>query len=157
MFALSLYLINKTKLCKVSQTIMYSVALGLILYSSIYVYLLFYNESYLSVFNNFVLYILLTDLSISIFYYYKLQQSNIIHLMNNEDDDISDNDSDETISSVDLDSIKEDQDQSKVEVSKEIEEDVKITEVETLSEIANNADIEDGEILQETHSLKHLI
>lgn len=79
MFALSLYTINKTNLGKtVSQKVMYGIALGLILYSSIYVYLLFYNESLLTLVNQFIIYILIADLTVSLFYYYKLQQANII-------------------------------------------------------------------------------
>ncbi len=53
MFLVSQYALEQSKVCKnVSQISTYSIALGLILYASIYLYLLFYNTEYLSIFNN---------------------------------------------------------------------------------------------------------
>jgi hypothetical protein len=47
----------------------YSIAIGLIIYTSIYLYLLFYNDEYLSIFNKFIIYIIAIDLLLSTFYY----------------------------------------------------------------------------------------
>ena len=47
----------------------YSIAIGLIIYTSIYLYLLFYNGEYLSIFNKFIIYIIAIDLLLSTFYY----------------------------------------------------------------------------------------
>lgn len=74
MFVLSQYLLNASGMCKTQQILSYSIALGLILYSSIYLYLLFYNNDYLSIFNQFIIYIVVVDLLLSAFYYFNLQE-----------------------------------------------------------------------------------
>lgn len=74
MFVLSQYLLNASGMCKTQQILSYSIALGLILYSSIYLYLLFYNNEYLSIFNKFIIYIVVVDLLLSAFYYFNLQE-----------------------------------------------------------------------------------
>lgn len=62
--------------CKnVNQISTYSIITGLILYASIYLYLLFYNDEYLSIFNKFLIYIIVVDLLLSTFYYFNLQKS----------------------------------------------------------------------------------
>jgi hypothetical protein len=76
MFVLSQYLLNASGMCKTQQILSYSIALGLILYSSIYLYLLFYNEEYLSIFNKFIIYIVVVDLLLSAFYYFNIQEKN---------------------------------------------------------------------------------
>jgi hypothetical protein len=83
MFVVSQYLLNASGMCKNSQQIStYSIALGLILYSSIYLYILFYNNEYLSIFNKFIIYIVIVDLLLSAFYYFNLQgKSNEPELM----------------------------------------------------------------------------
>ena len=81
MFVLSQYLLNASGMCKTQQILSYSIALGLILYSSIYLYLLFYNDEYLSIFNKFIIYIVVVDLLLSAFYYFNLQdKDDIPHL-----------------------------------------------------------------------------
>lgn len=76
MFVLSQYLLNASGMCKTQQILSYSIALGLILYSSIYLYLLFYNEEYLSIFNKFIIYIVVVDLLLSAFYYFNIKEKN---------------------------------------------------------------------------------
>ena len=75
MFVLSQYLLNTSGMCKTQQILSYSIALGLILYSSIYIYLLFYNEEYLSIFNKFIIYIVVVDLLLAAFYFFNLQDA----------------------------------------------------------------------------------
>ena len=76
MFVVSQYILNFSGMCTTSQQITtYSIALGLILYGSIYLYILFYNNEYLNIFNKFIIYIVGVDLLLSMFYYYNLQSS----------------------------------------------------------------------------------
>ena len=76
MFLISQYLLNATGTCKnVNQVSTYSVAVGLVLYASIYLYMLFYNEEYLVIFNKFIIYIIIIDLVLSAFYYFNIQSS----------------------------------------------------------------------------------
>ena len=76
MFIISQYLLNLSGTCKnVNQISTYSIITGLILYASIYLYLLFYNDEYLSIFNKFLIYIIIVDLLLSTFYYFNLQKS----------------------------------------------------------------------------------
>lgn len=96
MFVLSQYLLNASGMCKTQQILSYSIALGLILYSSIYLYLLFYNEEYLSIFNKFIIYIVVVDLLLSAFYYFNIQEKNDapkLQIKSNKEE--LDNDSDE--------------------------------------------------------------
>ena len=93
MFVLSQYLLNSSGMCNPQQITSYSIALGLILYSSIYLYILFYNNEYLSVFNKFIIYIVVVDLLLSAFYYFNSQEkedSPSLVLNNDTDDDDDD-------------------------------------------------------------------
>ena len=77
MFVVSQYILNLSGMCTTNQQITtYSIALGLILYGSIYLYILFYNNEYLNIFNKFIIYIIAVDLLLSAFYYYNLQSNN---------------------------------------------------------------------------------
>lgn len=96
MFVLSQYLLNASGMCKTQQILSYSIALGLIVYSSIYLYLLFYNNDYLSIFNKFIIYIVVVDLLLSAFYYFNLQEKeDTPKLSMGEEDGESDSDNDE--------------------------------------------------------------
>jgi hypothetical protein len=76
MFIISQYLLNLSGTCKnINQISTYSIITGLILYASIYLYLLFYNDEYLSIFNKFLIYVIIVDLLLSTFYYFNLQKS----------------------------------------------------------------------------------
>jgi hypothetical protein len=75
MFVISQYLLNASGTCKnVNQVSTYSIVTGLVLYASIYLYLLFYNEEYLNIFNKFIIYIIIIDLLLSTFYYFSIQK-----------------------------------------------------------------------------------
>lgn len=100
MFVLSQYLLNSSGMCNPQQITSYSIALGLILYSSIYLYILFYNNEYLSVFNKFIIYIVVVDLLLSAFYYFNSQDkeeppSLILNNDTSEDDDDEDDEEDD--------------------------------------------------------------
>lgn len=83
-------------MCTTSQQITtYSIALGLILYGSVYLYILFYNNEYLNIFNKFIIYIVGVDLLLSAFYYYNLQSSDKLVKENEEVEDDSDSESED--------------------------------------------------------------
>lgn len=122
MFVVSQYLLNVSGMCKNSQQIStYSIALGLILYSSIYLYILFYNNEYLSIFNKFIIYIVIVDLLLSAFYYFNLQgkSSNPELLLKGVGNDDADEDTD-----IDTDTDDEDEyiDEDVDDVSQDDEE-----------------------------------
>ena len=73
MFLISQYLLNTNGYD--SKSPIYSVALGLVLYASIYLYILFYNNDYLIVFNKFIIYIIILDLLLSSFYYFSINKN----------------------------------------------------------------------------------
>jgi hypothetical protein len=59
----------RTTSCVSSSIPSYSVAIGILLYASIYLYILFYHNEYISVFNKFIIYIVGIDLLLSAFYH----------------------------------------------------------------------------------------
>jgi hypothetical protein len=76
MFAISQVILNTTGAFKnINQISTYSIITGLVLYASIYLYLLFYNEEYVNIFNKFVIYVIMIDLLLSIFYYFNIKKS----------------------------------------------------------------------------------
>lgn len=72
MFVLSQYMLNYAGLPS-NQMTTYSIVAGLILYGSIYLYILFYNNEYLSIFNKFIIYIIVLDLILSGCYYFSIK------------------------------------------------------------------------------------
>lgn len=76
MFIISQYLLNLSGTCKnINQISTYSIIIGLVLYASIYLYLLFYNNENITIFNKFIIYIITIDLLLSTFYYFNLKKS----------------------------------------------------------------------------------
>jgi len=88
MLVVSQYILNLSGMCTSQQITTYSIALGLILYGSVYLYILFYNDEYLNIFNKFIIYIVGVDLLLSAFYYYNLQSSSDKLVKENEEDDL---------------------------------------------------------------------
>jgi hypothetical protein len=117
MFVLSQYLLNASGMCKTQQILSYSIALGLILYSSIYLYLLFYNNEYLSIFNKFIIYIVVVDLLLSAFYYFNLQEKDepprldINDTEDGEEDEEDEEDEDDEESEVEYIGSEEEEDE----------------------------------------------
>lgn len=70
MFIISQYLLNKSNLCNPDNISTYSIAIGLVIYSSIYLYLLYYNNDLLFIFNKFIIFIIAIDLLLSTFYHF---------------------------------------------------------------------------------------
>lgn len=113
MFVVSQYILNFSGMCTTSQQITtYSIALGLILYGSIYLYILFYNNEYLNIFNKFIIYIVGVDLLLSMFYYYNLQSSDKLIKqddLDNESEEDDDPEYEETDDETEPDTDKEDE------------------------------------------------
>lgn len=70
MFVISQFALHKSNMCKFNNISTYAIASGLIIYASIYLYLLFYNNDYVALFNKFIIYIIGIDLLLSTFYYF---------------------------------------------------------------------------------------
>ena len=56
MFVISQFALHKSNMCKFNNISTYAIASGLIVYASIYLYLLFYNNDYVALFNKFIIY-----------------------------------------------------------------------------------------------------
>ena len=102
MFIISQYLLNNLSSTDLEYTSIYAIGIGLVVYACIYLYFLFYNEEFLSIFNKFIIYIIGIDLLLSSFYYAHNKNSLEYKQVEN-----SDNISDETVS-VDEDDIEDD-------------------------------------------------
>lgn len=86
MFIISQLLLHKSKMCNQENISTYAIAIGLVIYASIYLYLLFYQNDYVFMFNKFIIYIISIDLLLSTFYYFNSNEktSNIEqHTLNN--------------------------------------------------------------------------
>ena len=145
MFIISQYLLNISGTCKnINQISTYSIITGLILYASIYLYLLFYNDEYLSIFNKFLIYIIVVDLLLSTFYYFNLQKSFKYDTMNIEEYKKSQNVSDfdvESLESVDMSLVDD-------EISEESEQQEELQE-EKLQEELQEEEFQQEELQQE--------
>ena len=145
MFIISQYLLNISGTCKnINQISTYSIITGLILYASIYLYLLFYNDEYLSIFNKFLIYIIVVDLLLSTFYYFNLQKSFKYDTMNIEEYKKSQNVSDfdvESLESVDMSLVDD-------EISEESEQQEELQE-EELQEEELQEELQEEEFQQE--------
>ncbi|NBP01632.1 MAG: hypothetical protein EBU90_16155 [Proteobacteria bacterium] len=71
MFAISQFVLKSLKVCNTSSLPSYSIALGILFYASLYVYLLYYQNDYVYIFNKFVIYVIGIDLLLSAFLYFK--------------------------------------------------------------------------------------
>lgn len=87
MFIISQFLLHKSNLCNSENISTYSIAIGLLIYTSIYLYLLYYNNDLLYIFNKFIIFIIGIDLLLSTFYHFNNNQT---QLYNNQDTKIQD-------------------------------------------------------------------
>jgi hypothetical protein len=88
MFIVSQMLLQKLNMCHSSSIPVYSIAVGLVFYACVYLYLIFYNNDYVYIFNKFVIYIVGIDLLLSAFVYMKNENSapNAHALVQDEDE-----------------------------------------------------------------------
>lgn len=76
MFVMSLALLTKmycSTPLEISNVTTYAIVVGLVMYASIYLYVLFYNNQMLSIFNQYVMYIVSIDLLLAGLYMYHLK------------------------------------------------------------------------------------
>jgi len=93
MFIISQYLLHKSNLCNSDNISTYSIAVGLLIYSSIYLYLLYYNNEFLFIFNKFIIFIIGIDLLLSTFYHFNNNQTQLYNkqdTITNQDTKIQD-------------------------------------------------------------------
>ena len=91
MFSLSQLVLRYSSFCKESSISSYSIAIGVMLYASIYLYLLFYYHDILPVFNKFIIYIISVDLLVSIFLHMNNSNSTSNSSYKNDSDSLETN------------------------------------------------------------------
>lgn len=127
MFVISQFILQYMKVCPSSSLPSYSIALGIIIYAALYLYLLFYSNDLMYIYNKFIIYIVSIDLLLSTFLYFrqetnasKVNEDNALqfdsdfegHLQLNNDvgnDDTDDELDDEENSEEDADDNKSDE------------------------------------------------
>ena len=146
MFILSQCILHKCNAFSKLETIStYSIIVGLIFYASIYLYILFYNVEYISIFNKFIIYIVGIDLLLSTFYYsmntptVEQDTTTIPLLQENVEESQSDSESEDFFESAH--EIEEDED--------EIDDEEEIANEEIANEEIANEEIANEEILKE--------
>ena len=93
MFIISQYLLHKSNLCNSDNISTYSIAVGLLIYSSIYLYLLYYNNEFLFIFNKFIIFLIGIDLLLFTFYHFNNNQTQLYNkqdTITNQDTKIQD-------------------------------------------------------------------
>lgn len=138
MFIISQFILSKLQISKDNiQT--YSIISGLILYSSIYLYLLYTSQEFLTFYNNFIIYVVLIDLLLSGFMFYKSSKvSNKIDISNTDLVDFFELKSEKESSEEDYS-----EDESSIDELNELtEDDLNIEEIKE--------EINDNDIIEET-------
>ena len=141
MFLISQYLINKNGTCdNINKVSVYSIISGVILYAVIYLYLLFYNEDLLVIFNKYIIYIVIIDLILSTFYYLTLPKRNKINeiIHNIEKSDYIKNEETESESNV-----SEMESEMESELDEELEEEIE-------------KELENKEIIKPMEHMEHM-
>lgn len=75
MFIVSQYILRLMNVKSINKEITYSIILGLIFYTSLYLYILYYKEDFLNIFNKFIVYIVIGDLMLTTLYIYLSKNS----------------------------------------------------------------------------------
>ena len=157
MFILSQCILHKCNAFSKLETIStYSIIVGLIFYASIYLYILFYNVEYISIFNKFIIYIVGIDLLLSTFYYSMntptVEQDTTIPLLQEnveESQSQSDSESEDFFESA----HEIDEDEDEIDDEDEIYENLDEEKLQQNEEIANeeiaNEEIANEEKLQQ--------
>jgi len=131
MFIVSQFFLKNLYQCNYNSLPSYSIALGLLVYATLYIYLLFNYEEYVYIFNKFIIYFISVDLLLSLFFYFRMQDEEN-QMINKNDVDSDFEDHDETY---DDDDDTEDPDHTEEETEHDIE-------IETDNEIENETEIE---------------
>ncbi len=72
MFLFSQFLLHKTSKCDSTNIMNYTIPIGISFYTIIYGYLMYSSPTELSIMNNFLIYIFIIDLVLSLLYYYHI-------------------------------------------------------------------------------------
>ena len=127
MFIISQSILHKSKLCNFESISTYSIASGMVVYAGIYLYLLFYNNEYLSLFNKFIIYIVGIDLLLSTFYYFNSSKTHSYttqDILNNENVSLFDNVQQDFSNHTDTDLDTQSDTQSEYELEDELEDEL---------------------------------
>ena len=155
MFILSQCILHKCNAFSKLETIStYSIIVGLIFYASIYLYILFYNVEYISIFNKFIIYIVGIDLLLSTFYYsmntptVEQDTTTIPLLQENVEESQSDSESEDFFESAH--EIEEDEDEidDEDEIYENLEEEIANEEIAN-EEIANEEIVKEEIVIGE--------
>jgi hypothetical protein len=134
MFILSQYILEKFNLCSKDNVSTYAIAVGLLVYATIYLYLLFSSGDLVVLFNKFLVYIIGVDLLLSAFYtfngnYEQMAESPVISPY---DTDNTDDDDAQSYTESDID---ETNDETYSDIEEEQEQDAEVKQEEQLSTI----------------------
>ena len=157
MFILSQCILHKcSSLTKLETISTYSIILGLIVYSTIYLYILFNNVDYIYIFNKFIIYIVGIDLLLSTFYYSMhsstLDEASTPLLQENDVHIESDSETDDFFESAHEDGKDEEMEVDETELD---ETEVDETEVDNLE--VNETEINETEVNEIDNRNEHVI
>lgn len=156
MFIISQFVLKRLNMCDHNSIPSYSIALGIVLYAGIYVYLLYNNSAVSYMFNKFLIYIVSIDLLLSTLYFYKSKPEkldNIVYqpiaqydLHNiNDNDDVTDESEIEIANEGEGEADIEGQAEIEAAIDNEVVNDIPLLN-ETLDEIANEDETQLNEI-----------
>lgn len=164
MFIISQFVLKRLNMCDHNSIPSYSIALGIVLYAGIYVYLLYNNSAVSYMFNKFLIYIVSIDLLLSTLYFYKSKPEKLdniqfqpidhfnVHNNDSDNDDVTDE------SGIDIDIANEAELEVTEIVNKSDAEVVNENEAEIAhaSEVVNENELEiDTPELNETPEVIH--
>jgi hypothetical protein len=137
MFLLSNFILRELDIKKPKNVLaMYSIVLGLVIYASVYLYILFYHKTSMPLFNNLLIYILSLDLILSGVLYNQSSR-------NNEEDSV--NDTDHSSELLESELLEDD-----LEDAEDAEDDLEEDEVEDQDELEDkNQDQVEAEVQPE--------
>lgn len=136
MFIISQFVLKRLNMCDNNSIPSYSIALGIVMYAGIYVYLLYNNSAVSYMFNKFLIYIVSIDLLLSTLYFYKSKPEKL------------DNIEYQQIAQYDLHNIDDVTDESEIDIANEA-----VADIEGQAEIEaaiDNEVVNDIPLLNET-------
>ena len=163
MFILSQYILKNIKICNFTDITSYSIAIGLIIYTSIYLYLLFNNNELLSIFNKFIIYIISIDLLLSSFYYLNSEKQQHLETINSENikliDDTDSYNNVDTETDIDteseIDTENEIYTENDIDTETDIKDDIEDdTEIETNNQVKDENNIPSQDINIEVYPIQ---
>lgn len=137
MFIASQLALKKLDLCKESSITSYSLVIGLVTYAIIYFYILFYKPDLMSLFNNFIIYIIGLDMLLATFYYTIGTKE---HSNSQPENELGS----DTESDLELDLIENITDADDIDIENDIEDDIEedieddIEEADQIEEVVEN-------------------